>query len=207
VSANPIQEQGDVEQLAAVVRDEIQQARTAWRNALRHAMAAGDALNAVQLKVAERGINWKKWLRENCFVSDRTGQLYQQLANHRDQIEAELQNRGELSLRSARQLISKAKAQDEDDDRAGAPENEGETENPPESVKPETLIDHWRRSPAELTDLLDQVGVDGILGAMSAEFRRQLRARLPKRKSNKPFKHTLNLEANSVHGRGTHSRQ
>ena len=35
------------DELAAVVRDEIQQARRAWSNALGHAMNAGDALLAV----------------------------------------------------------------------------------------------------------------------------------------------------------------
>jgi hypothetical protein len=195
----------DPQQLAAAIRDEIQQARTAWRNALRHAMAAGDALNAVQPKIAERGINWKKWLKENCFVSDRTAQLYQQLANHRDQIEAELQAKGELSLRGARQLISAAR-RDEDDNGAGEHGDEGhehEPQNPPES---ETLINHWRRSPAELAALLDAVGVAGILEAMSEEFGRQLRARLPapKRRSDKPYQRTLNLKAHSTRNRREH---
>jgi hypothetical protein len=80
--------------------------------------------------------------------------------------------------------------------------------------KPDTLIEHWRRSPGELSALLDAVGVAGILEAMSEDFGRQLRDRLPAPKSkksgkrDKPFKHTLNLTANSArNGRGTHSRQ
>jgi hypothetical protein len=80
---------------------------------------------------------------------------------------------------------------------------------PETTPKPETLIEHWRRSPGELTALLDAVGVAGILEGMSAEFGRQLRARLPapRRKSGKPFKHTMNLKADSArNGRGTHSR-
>jgi hypothetical protein len=75
------------------------------------------------------------------------------------------------------------------------------TENPPES-----LIEHWRRSPGELSTLLDAVSVTGILEAMSEEFGRQLRARLPapKRKSDKPFKKTLTLTANSTRNRREH---
>jgi hypothetical protein len=192
----------DLDELACVVRDEIEQARMAWRTALRHAMAAGDALNALQPKIAERGLNWKKWLREHCFVSDRTAQLYQQLARHRDEIEAQLQQGIELSLRAARKLISgppKTTDKDEDDDQ----ETEGETENSSES---ETLIEHWRRSPDELSALLDEVGVPGVLEAMSTEFGRQLRARLPARKgkSDKPYKHTLNLKANSARDERDH---
>jgi hypothetical protein len=77
------------------------------------------------------------------------------------------------------------------------------------SPKPETLIEHWRRSPGELSALLDAVGVPGVLEAMSAEFGRHLRARqpAPKGKPDKPFKHALNLKANSArNGRVAHSR-
>jgi len=190
------------DELAVIIRDEIQQARKAWSNALGHAMNAGDALIAVQPKVAERGIAWKKWLKENCFIGVSTAQLYQQLARHRDQIETELQVRGELSLRGARQLISSARDDADDDEGddesdAGGGEDEDETENPPE---PESLIAHWRRSPTELTALLDAIGVAGMLKAMSETFGRELRERLPapKRESDKPFKKSLNLTANSA---------
>ena len=190
------------DELAVIIRDEIQQMRKAWSNALDHAMNAGDALTAVQPKVAERGIAWKKWLKENCFIGVSTAQLYQQLARHRDQIETELQVRGELSLRGARQLISSARDDADDDEGddesdAGGGEDEDETENPPE---PESLIAHWRRSPTELTALLDAIGVAGMLKAMSETFGRELRERLPapKRESDKPFKKSLNLTANSA---------
>ena len=206
----------DVDELAVIVRDEIQEARKAWANALAHAMKAGDALIAVQPKVAERGITWTKWLKENCFVAVSTAKLYMQLARHRDQIEVELRSKGELSLRGARQLISTVRVEDDagddasDDDGEHASDDEHEREPEQNLRESETLIDHWRRSPAELTALLDAVGVTGILEAMSEEFGRQLRDRLPapKRESDKPFKKSLNLSANSTrNGRGTHSRQ
>ena len=207
--------QYDLDELAHVVRDELQDARVAWSNALGHALNAGDALIAAQPKATELGITWKKWLKENCYVAVSTAQLYMQLARHRDEIEAKLRSKGELSLRGARQLISSARDDADDDEGddesdAGGEEDEGEAEDPSESVKPESLIDHWRRCPEQLPDLLDEIGVPGVLEAMSAEFGRQLRARLPvpKRKSDKPFKKTLNLTANSTrNGRGTHSRQ
>ena len=194
--------QYDLDELAHVVRDELQDARVAWSNALGHALNAGDALIAAQPKVTELGITWKKWLKENCFVAASTAQLYMQLARHRDQIEAELRSRGELSLRGARQLI--AKARDENDggnrDQVLAAD---QAENPPE---PESLIEHWRRSPGELTALLDAIGVPGILEAMSDAFGDRLRARLPapKRKSDKPFTKTLNLTADSTRNRRDH---
>jgi hypothetical protein len=204
--------QYDLDELAHVVRDELQDARVAWSNALGHALNAGDALIAAQPKATELGITWKKWLKENCYVAVSTAQLYMQLARHRDEIEAKLRSKGELSLRGARQLISSARDDADDDEGddesdAGGEEAEGEAGDPSESIKPESLIEHWRRCPEQLTSLLDEIGVLGVLEAMSTEFGRQLRARLPvpKRKS---FKKTLNLTANSArNGRGTHSRQ
>jgi hypothetical protein len=206
--------QYDLDELAHVVRDELQDARVAWSNALGHALNAGDALIAAQPKVTELGITWKKWLKENCYVAVSTAQLYMQLARHRDQIEVELRSKGELSLRGARQLISTVRDEGDadDDDGEHAGDGDGDGEHEPDRIRreSETLIEHWRRCPAELTTLLDAVGVAGILEAMSEEFGRQLRARLPapKAKSDKPFRKTLNLPANSTrNGRGTHSRQ
>jgi hypothetical protein len=94
-------DQYDLDELAHVVRDEMQDARVAWSNALGHALNAGDALIAAQPKVAELGITWKKWLKDNCCVAVSTAQLYMQLARHRDDIEAVIQSKGELSLRGA----------------------------------------------------------------------------------------------------------
>ena len=53
----------------------------------------------------------------------------------------------------------------------------------------------------------DLVELAEFLGAL-AQFKGCEPAQTPKRKSDKPFKHTLNLEANSArNGRGHHSRQ
>ncbi len=190
-----------VDDLAAIVRHELQQARQAWSNALDHAMKAGDALIAVQPKVAARGINWKKWLRDNCFVAPSTAELYMQLARHRDQIEAELKRNVELSLRAARRLISAKRDAEGNHEEDGAAED-GAAEDGAEG-EPETLVAHWRRSPGELAALLDTVGVTGILEAMSVEFGRQLRDRLPapKRESGKAFKKAITLSANHAQER------
>jgi hypothetical protein len=66
-------------------------------------LAVGDALIEAQARVSS---NWKQWLRENCFLSVRTALLYQRLARHRAEIEAEIERAGELSLRAAVRLIA-----------------------------------------------------------------------------------------------------
>jgi hypothetical protein len=56
---------------------------------------------------------------------------------------------------------------------------------------------------------LDRLTANAMCEVMSPEFGKQLRDRMPapRRKSDKPFKHTLNLEANSTrHERGNRSR-
>jgi hypothetical protein len=98
--------QDNLNDLADRIRAELQAAKTAWHNALGHALNVGQALLDAQLLVSG---NWKRWLRDNCSLSVSTAQLYQQLARHRDEIEAEISRTPELSLRAARRLISKPK--------------------------------------------------------------------------------------------------
>jgi hypothetical protein len=176
--AHPVVDGQGIDELAVIVRNEIRQSQMAWSNALGHAMNAGDALIAVMPKLAERGINQKKWLRENCFAAVSTAQLYMQLARNRDRIEAELQRNVELSLRAARRLISKSSktgngSADETDDPTGPP-GEDATE-----TKPETLTEHWRRAAAERTTLLDDVGFAGVREEMSKEFAEDMRKAQP----------------------------
>jgi hypothetical protein len=79
------------------------------RVTLRAALAAGAALNQAKALVPLGG--WKRWLKDNCFMSVRTAQLYQQLADHRDEIEAEESRVPDLSLCAARRLIAKPKSE------------------------------------------------------------------------------------------------
>jgi hypothetical protein len=91
----------DLDALAAAVRTALQASRQDRCNALRHDLDAGDALIEAQARVSS---NWKRWLRDNCFLKVRTAMLYQQLAGHRAEIEAEIERVGELSLRAAIRL-------------------------------------------------------------------------------------------------------
>ena len=94
-----------LDELAERVRAALEASRRDRCNALHHDLEAGDALMVVQARGVE--IPWKQWLRENCFLSERTAMLYMQLARHREEIEAEIERVGDLSLRAAVRLISK----------------------------------------------------------------------------------------------------
>jgi len=125
---------------------------------LHHAMTAGDALIAAQQKVSS---NWKRWLRENCFLSVDTALVYQRLARHREQIEDEIGRAGELSLRGALRLIATPRG--------------GKTKKTTET----SLVEHWKRaSDQDRTAFLDHIGVDGIRTAASLDFYRELIAKL-----------------------------
>jgi hypothetical protein len=188
----------DIDELAATIRREFDEVRRAGCNALHHAMKAGDALNDAQERVTG---NWKRWLRENCFVGVRTAFLYQRLARHRDQIEAAMNGlTAELSLRGALRLISTPKSNDENDasdaDQATEPE--------------ESLFDHWKRLDRDAREgFLDQLGVDGLIANMSPAFRRELHERvarvLTKARPGQKYK-SITLLANPPPSAGEPSR-
>jgi hypothetical protein len=77
------------------------------RNALRIAFSVGNALLQARAQVALG--QWAKWLKANCFMSQRTADLYMQVAQHRDALEARAEI-PTLSLRAAARLIAKPKA-------------------------------------------------------------------------------------------------
>jgi hypothetical protein len=147
----------DLDELAKRIRDAHRGVQSAGGALLHHAMAAGDALTIALNKISG---NRKKWLRENCFLSVDTALVYQRLARHREQIEAELGRVGDLSLRAALRLIAEPKPK--------STEKKKQKGN-------ETLLAHWKReSDQERTDFLDGVGVDGIRKAASLGFYREL---------------------------------
>jgi crossover junction endodeoxyribonuclease RuvC len=106
-SSVSIPQQERLETLAERIRAACQAAQKAWSNALGHALDAGDALNEAQRHVL---IGWKPWLEEN-HICVSTAQLYQQLARHRAELEAEMARVPGLGLRMGRKLIAKPKSQ------------------------------------------------------------------------------------------------
>jgi len=160
-----------LDELSVRARDEHQQVQESSANALAlaakalmHAMNAGDALTEAKAEAARRGVAWKTVL-EKCGIAPSTDRLYRQLSKSRPAIEAEIQRGGEFSLRAARRLISKPSGKSNKPDR-------------------ETLEEHWKRASKDAgTAFLDAIGVAAILESMSADFRRDLRSRMPAPKS------------------------
>jgi hypothetical protein len=159
----------DLDALAAAVRTALQASRQDRCNALRHDLDAGDALIEAQARVSS---NWKRWLRDNCFLKVRTAMLYQQLAGHRAEIEAEIERVGELSLRAAIRLVA------------------GPSKRPPKPKRPAPdLLTAWRAaSETERTDALAAIRVDEFYAVMPANWRAEMASRVAKpRSADEPF--------------------
>jgi hypothetical protein len=76
----------DLTALAKQINDNHSAIVSAAKSAVTKAIAAGEALIAAKAAVPDG--TWLRWLKANCIVSERTAQLYMQLAEHKLQIEA-----------------------------------------------------------------------------------------------------------------------
>jgi hypothetical protein len=76
-----------------------------------------------------------------------------------------------------------------------------------EVLAEESLVAHWRRCADELGGLLEEVGVERLIKAMSAGLKKALHEQLLKTKPGKPYTRAITLEANSApNGRDQDSR-
>jgi len=150
----------DLQDLACRIRQAVKAVQNGGAALLHLAMKAGDALNQAQERVST---NWKKWLHDNCFMSVRSALVYQQLANHRDEIQAEIERAGEISLRAALRLIAKS-------------EN---PKKPPKAKKPSFDALNWWKSASreDRTRLLEAISLVGLIGAMPPSMRKELERR------------------------------
>jgi hypothetical protein len=185
-------EQLTLDQLALRICTAHKAVQAVWSNALDQAFIAGDGL----IEVKKRGvtIGWKRWLREVCHLAPSTAALYVQIAKHRVEIEAKLQEDPNLSLRAARRLISKRKTA-----RSSKPE------------KPALVKAVNAATDAEVTEALVALGFDRFLGVMPAEWRplleiragRQILSREKAKTPNKKIKY-LRLVSDSEQAPSTH---
>ena len=153
----------NLNELADTIRTELRNEGKAGAAVLHHAMAAGDALNLAQANQHTTNLTWKRWLRENCLISVRTAFVRQQLASHRQEIEAEVQRVGDyFSIRAALRKITKK------------PSNKPK---PPADVT--AFLSIWRKADRQTRiAILDAIGGEGLLSALSQQLRREIERRV-----------------------------
>jgi hypothetical protein len=129
-------------------------------------MAAGDALNLAQANQHKTNLTWKRWLRENCLISVRTAFVRQQLARHRGEIEAEVQRVGDyFSIRAALRTITKNS------------KKSSTKSKPPADVA--SFLSIWKKADHQTqVAILDAIGFNGLLGALSQQLRREIERRV-----------------------------
>src|SRR5262249_60382448 len=91
----------ELEELAAVIRKNHDDALSSLKLAVMHAITAGEAL--IEAKARVKHGEWLPWLAEHCDLSERTAQGYMRLAR------APLEKRncvGDLPLRAALRALS-----------------------------------------------------------------------------------------------------
>src|ERR1700730_11650310 len=82
----------DLPALARKINDNHRDILSNAKTMVTKAIAAGDALIAAKFAVEDG--TWLRWVRENTTVSERTAQLWMQLAEHKRQLEVEARERG-----------------------------------------------------------------------------------------------------------------
>lgn len=102
----------DLALLANEINAAHEKAKDAFKSSFEHAIHAGELLLLAKDKV-EHG-EWLPWLREHCTVSERTAQLYMQVARERPALESATV--ADLTLRGAAEQLAKPKADDPDDE-------------------------------------------------------------------------------------------
>jgi hypothetical protein len=167
----------DLPDLALQVRAHLQASRRDRCNALHHDLDAGDALIKAQERVSS---GWKRWLKDNCFLSVRTAMLYMRLARHREEIEAEIERAGDLSLRAAVRLISTPKKTEDTD---GENNGEGNAPTPNSAGVKIARVMFDRLSPSEKVEFFHEVIPDtaaliAILETLPAKIRNELNTRV-----------------------------
>jgi hypothetical protein len=156
-------------ELAREVREACQAARQSGLTALHHVFRAGEALNKAQEQVTG---NWKRWLRESCFLGVSTALLYQRIARHRAEIETKAKEDPNFSLRAARQLLT---------------EEPNKKQKAPPRPKP-TLQAAWNAAaPSERSAVLARMALNDLLQTLPPSFRARFYASREEAADSEPF--------------------
>jgi len=152
--------------VAATICAELRSENKSGAALLHHAMNAGDALNLAQANLHKTNLTWKQWVRENCFIDWRTARVRQQLANHREEIETEIQKADDyFSIRAALRKITKGKKKSSDKPK------------PPTDVT--SFLSIWKKADHQIrVAILDAIGGEELLGALSQQLRREIERRV-----------------------------
>ena len=90
--------------LAARIKAEHEATAIAMRRGVEHAMAAGDLL--LEAKAQLKHGEWLPWLAAHCHIPERTARLYMRLALNRAELDHQIGNVADLTVRGAVALLA-----------------------------------------------------------------------------------------------------
>jgi hypothetical protein len=169
----------DLDALASSIRTQLQEIKRSCVTALRIALDVGEILNQAKEQVPDK--KWGKWLRDNCFLSVRTAQLYMQLADNRDEIEAKLACFDTLSIRGARKLIAKPAVEEGEVESVDSEPAVSTTTTT--TTSPSTLCDLWPIATEPEQDeligiVINTLSLTKLFALMTPERRREIEKRV-----------------------------
>ena len=144
----------DLKALAEIARYNHLQVTTAVASILDSAMAAGDALIAIENSRKVRHGEWTSWVSRHCGFDPRTARRYMQLARARSVLEPKRSRATDLSIAAALKLIAVPK--------------DPALKKAKKSAKPTVGLNTlaWSdATPAQQRHFLDGVGMLSILAA------------------------------------------
>jgi hypothetical protein len=165
----PVKTEIDLKSLAETVRRHHLQVVNAAASILDNAMAAGDALIAIEDSHKVRHGEWTSWIGRNCELSPRTARVYVQLARHRSELGANRQRAADLSLRGALRLIAHKK------------DGVGESPKPEKAAKSAAVLSTlaWSEAtPEQRRHFLDGIGLISVLAAIPPAWHAEIDRRV-----------------------------
>jgi hypothetical protein len=145
----------EIEALAEIARCNHLKVAAAASGMLDSAMAAGDALIAIEASRRIRHGEWTTWVPRNCGFSPRTAARYMQLARARSVLEPKRSRATDLSIAAALKLIAVKK-------------DSGEAPKKVKSAKPPVVLSTLAWSDATLEQqrhFLSGIGLESVLAA------------------------------------------
>ena len=168
-AAPPVKTEIDLKPLAETVRRCHQQVIASALNILGSAMAAGDALIAIEDSRKVRHGEWTTWISRNCELNPRTARRYMQLARARPVIESKRSRATDLSIAAALKLIPHKK------------DDAGESPKPEKSAKPAAALSTlaWSEAtPEQRRHFLDGIGLISVLAAIPPAWQAEIERRV-----------------------------
>jgi hypothetical protein len=174
-NASPLTEQAQdrLAELTAAAQQEHLAVGHALGNALRHAMAAGDALLAAR-ELVPAG-QWQAYRRKHTDISERSAQVYVRVAKHRADLEAQ-SSAGPLSIAAALEFLKEPAST--------TARPRAKTKSAKATATSFEALTWWSKASGEARQcFFDGIGLLALLAALPPDWRIEIERRVARHRS------------------------